>query len=73
MGKRNKDMNEYNCTKCGGFVGEPMKTYGYTGQWCHCIVPTRTKQSEIITSNTNINMKYCPCCGQKLLTYPTTS
>lgn len=24
------------CTKCGGFVGEPGKIYGYAGKWCQC-------------------------------------
>lgn len=25
------------CGKCGGFIGEPGKVYGYAGRWCHCI------------------------------------
>lgn len=24
------------CTKCGGFIGEPGKAYGYAGKWCDC-------------------------------------
>ena len=32
---------EFHCERCGGFVGEPMKPYGYAGQWCHCAEPVR--------------------------------
>ena len=31
---------ETSCTKCGGFIGEPGKAYGYAGKWCHCPVPS---------------------------------
>ena len=24
------------CSKCGGFIGDPGKVYGYVGKRCHC-------------------------------------
>jgi len=56
-------MKEYNCQRCGGFVGEPMKPYGYAGQWCHCAEPKRPDGElvSVITSTTGtINMKKTP-------------
>lgn len=38
---------EFNCARCGGFVGEPMKPYGYVGPWCHCAEPERPKKQRI--------------------------
>ena len=26
------------CLTCGGAMGEPGKSYGYAGKWCHCSV-----------------------------------
>lgn len=33
-----KERIEYetSCKKCGGFIGEPGKVYGYAGKWCVC-------------------------------------
>ena len=30
---------DYMCQNCGGLVPEPMKPYGYAGNFCHCHVP----------------------------------
>lgn len=35
----NKTHTEVFCKNCGGFIGEPMKVYGYAGKWCHCLNP----------------------------------
>lgn len=65
---------EYNCARCGGFVGEPMKAYGYAGQWCHCAEPKRpegnlvsvkTSTSET-TDDEQLTMKYIENDVQKI-------
>ena len=47
---------EFHCARCHGFVGEPMKAYGYAGQWCHCAEPLRpTHQPKInVTTTTTL-------------------
>lgn len=49
---------ENTCTKCGGFVGEPMKAYGYAGKWCHCVEPSK------LTPTNQTFIQVCTC-GQK--------
>lgn len=44
--ENNPSMYDYHCGKCGGLVAEPMKAYGYSGQYCHCEIPTPTDVQE---------------------------
>lgn len=45
---------EQNCIKCGVFIGEPNKAYGYAGKWCHCIreqIPITTEPKKECKEN----------------------
>lgn len=34
------------CDKCGGFIGEPGKAYGYAGRWCQCHITEELKVAQ---------------------------
>ena len=52
---------EYNCGKCGGFVGQPGKAYGYAGQWCHCEKPVYVESKpQVIFTETDPIVNLCP-------------
>lgn len=56
-------MKEHICDKCGGFVGEPNKAYGYVGKWCYC-----EKQVNPIPYTTSVDSyNFCPHCGKGLV------
>lgn len=48
------------CPKCGGFVGETGKSYGYAGKWCHCTWPQETTP---IVGQQQWGW-LCPACGK---------
>lgn len=59
-------MYDYNCRKCGGLVAEPMKMYGYSGQFCHCKEPQKPDTTTTATA-LGQQMTYIQSCtcGQK--------